>query len=138
MGHVSQHAYSAWQVCCVMLLRVCVEQQFKTAARSKDTHTLNGQLCCAGPFENPVSLTITFPLSCCLTEGEDGASDTIRSFLTQQQQPEAFIEQVVSIVDCVGFKDELGAPPRSLSIEAAVVQDADRYCLGWATLHTLP
>lgn len=60
-------------------------------------------------------------------EGEDAAGDVIRAFLSSQQQPEAFIQQVTSIVDSVGFKDELGAQPgHSLSTEAAVVQDADR------------
>jgi hypothetical protein len=52
----------------------------------------------------------------------------IQSFLAAQQQPEQLIQQVISIVESVGFKDELGAAPRPpLSKEAAVVQDADRY-----------
>jgi hypothetical protein len=61
-------------------------------------------------------------------EGEGAAEDVIRAFLSSQQQSEAFIQRVTSIVDSVGFKDELGAQPghRGLSTEAAVVQDADR------------
>lgn len=43
-----------------------------------------------------------------------------------QQQPEQLIEQVITIVGSVGFKDELGGQPCALSKEAAVVQDADR------------
>lgn len=61
-----------------------------------------------------------------VAEGDNAASDAIRGFLMSQQQPEQLIEQVISIVDSVGFKDELGGQARALSPEAAVVQDADR------------
>lgn len=61
-----------------------------------------------------------------IAEGDDAASDAIRSFLLSQQQSEQLIDQVISIVDSVGFKDELGGVSRPLSKEAAVVQDADR------------
>lgn len=61
-------------------------------------------------------------------DGDQSASDAISSFLAVQQQSEALTQQVVGIVESVGFKDELGAAAgrAPLSIEAAVVQDADR------------
>jgi hypothetical protein len=66
-------------------------------------------------------------LACATAEGEEAAGDAIHAFLSSAQQPEQLIQQVIDIVDCVGFKDELGARQRTLSIEAAVVQDADRW-----------
>lgn len=66
--------------------------------------------------------------NCRVAEGEAISSDAIKTFLASQKQPEQLIEQIVAIVDSVGFKDELDAPAGSpLSKEAAVVQDADRY-----------
>lgn len=51
-----------------------------------------------------------------------------QDLLRSQNVHQSVIDQVLAIIRTVGFKEELASGPRpELSIEAAVVQDADRY-----------
>lgn len=52
----------------------------------------------------------------------------MQDFLSSQNQSDDIIQRVCDIVSCIGFKEELapGSSGRSISKEAAVVQDADR------------
>lgn len=55
-----------------------------------------------------------------------------QEFLQSRGASAELMDQVVSIISCVGFKDELAnGAGRQLSIEAQVVQDADR----WGLVH---
>uniref|UniRef100_A0A7S3QVN3 HD/PDEase domain-containing protein n=1 Tax=Dunaliella tertiolecta TaxID=3047 RepID=A0A7S3QVN3_DUNTE len=52
---------------------------------------------------------------------------SVKAFLTEQGAPGDLVERVLSIIESVGFKDELGKQAgHTLSPEQACVQDADR------------
>jgi hypothetical protein len=77
------------------------------------------------------------------SKDEGAAAAAISAFLMEHGVEPAIAQRVLAIIASVGFKEELavlgsGAPGAGLSLEAAVVQDADRWvspaCVGEAAL----